>query len=287
MTTKKAYVVGTNVSVSLSHTIFQYWFDKYKLDAEYGYIETKEESFEEEIKLILKEDNLCGLNITIPFKERIISHLTKIDKHATKIGAVNCVTINNNFIEGTNTDWSGFKDSLDYFEDNRYDGIKTKRDVAIVIGYGGAAKAIIYSLKNLGYKKIMVLNRTFEKIKNLKNIQGSGRNIIEPLKLEELSIKAPPANLIVNTVPDKDFVARVISSLKSNKDYSDKINILGYDVVYKPETNFIHGFMPYNGIQGIYLLVHQASPCFHRWFGIKPNIDQDIFRFLLEIGGHK
>ena len=268
MTTKKAYVVGTNVSVSLSPTIFQYWFDKYKLDAEYGYIETKEESFEEEIKLILKEDNLCGLNITIPFKERIISHLTKIDKHATKIGAVNCVTINNNFIEGTNTDWSGFKDSLDYFEDNRYDKIKIKRDVAIVIGYGGSAKAIIYSLKSIGYRKILVFNRTFEKIKNLKNVL--------PRKLEELSTIAPFADLIVNTVPAKDFIDRMLYSLRPN----DMFNTLGYDIVYNNETNFLHRFMSNNSIRGIYLLVHQAAPCFHRWFGVKPIIDKNIFKSL-------
>ena len=268
MTTKKAYVVGSNVSVSLSPTIFQYWFDKYKLDAEYGYIETKEESFEEEIKLILKEDNLCGLNITIPFKERIISHLTKIDKHATKIGAVNCVTINNNFIEGTNTDWSGFKDSLDYFEDNRYDKIKIKRDVAIVIGYGGSAKAIIYSLKSIGYRKILVFNRTFEKIKNLKNVL--------PRKLEELPAIAPLADLIVNTVPAKDFIDRVLYSLRPN----DMFNILGYDIVYNNETNFLRRFMSNNSIRGIYLLVHQAAPCFHRWFGVKPIIDKNIFKSL-------
>ena len=268
MTTKKAYVVGTNVSVSLSPTIFQYWFDKYKLDAEYGYIETKEESFEEEIKSILKEDNLCGLNITIPFKERIISHLTKIDKHATKIGAVNCVTINNNFIEGTNTDWSGFKDSLDYFEDSRYDKIKIKRDVAIVIGYGGSAKAIIYSLKSIGYRKILVFNRTFEKIKNLKNVL--------PHKLEELPTIAPFADLIVNTVPAKDFIDRVLYSLRSN----DMFNILGYDIVYNNETNFLRRFMSNNSIRGICLLVHQAAPCFHRWFGVKPIIDKNIFKSL-------
>lgn len=280
MRTKKACVIGTNVSNSLSPAIFQYWFDKYNIDAEYGYIKIKEEDFDKEIKSIFKKGGLCGLNVTTPYKERIISHLTGVDKHATKIGAVNCVTINDNFIKGINTDWTGFKDSLDYFEDNRHDKIKTKRDVAIVIGYGGSAKAIIYSLKSLCYKKIMVFNRTFEKIKSLKNIQGDDRNIIEPLKLEKLPIKAPLASLIVNTVPDKDFIGRVISSLRSNEDYRNKSNILGYDIVYKPETNFVRCFMSYNGIRGIYLLVHQAAPCFHKWFGVKPKIDQDIFKTL-------
>lgn len=280
MKTKKAYVIGNNVSRSLSPTIFKYWFDKYKIDAEYRFIEIKEENFDKEIKLIFKKDGLCGLNVTTPYKERIIPHLTRIDKHATKIGAVNCVTIKNNFVEGINTDWLGFKDSLNYFEDNRHNETKTKRDVAIIIGYGGSAKAIIYSLKNLCYKKIMVFNRTFEKIKNLKKTQKHSQSIIEPHKLKELSIKAPLANLIVNTVPDKDFIDQVTSSLKSNENYRNKTNILGYDIVYKPKTNFIHGFMSYNGIHGIYLLVHQAAPCFYRWFGIKPKIDQDIFKTL-------
>ena len=76
MSKKKAYVIGTNVSTSMSPTIFQYWFDKYKINnAEYTYKEIKEENFNEEIKYILKEDSLVGLNITIPYKEKIFSYL--------------------------------------------------------------------------------------------------------------------------------------------------------------------------------------------------------------------
>ena len=75
MRKKIAHVIGANVSSSLSPTIFKYCFDKYCIDAEYGYIEIKEEKFDEEIKSILEEDGLCGLNITIPFKEKIIPHL--------------------------------------------------------------------------------------------------------------------------------------------------------------------------------------------------------------------
>ena len=72
MSKKKAFVVGVNVSNSLSPTIFNYWFNKYKIDAEYGYIQIKEESFDNDIKLILKEKDLIGLNITMPYKEKII-----------------------------------------------------------------------------------------------------------------------------------------------------------------------------------------------------------------------
>ena len=76
MNVKKAYVVGTNVSTSLSPSIFQYWFNKYNIDGKYGYKEIKENVFDEKIKSILKEEGLCGLNITIPFKEKIIPYLT-------------------------------------------------------------------------------------------------------------------------------------------------------------------------------------------------------------------
>ena len=86
MSKGRALVVGTNVSKSLSPTIFNYWFRKYRIDAEYGYKEIKEESFDKEIKLILKEDGLRGLNITAPFKEKIIFHLDVLEKHSIQIG---------------------------------------------------------------------------------------------------------------------------------------------------------------------------------------------------------
>ena len=76
MSKKKTYVIGTNVSTSLSPVIFEHWFQKYDVDAEYGFIEIKEENFDQEIKPILKKENLVGLNITIPFKEKIPSYLT-------------------------------------------------------------------------------------------------------------------------------------------------------------------------------------------------------------------
>ena len=73
---KKAYVIGNNTHNSLSPTIFNYWFQKYKVDAEYNYIEIKEENFDKEIKTILKMSDTCGFNIKVPFKEKIIPFLS-------------------------------------------------------------------------------------------------------------------------------------------------------------------------------------------------------------------
>ena len=108
---KKLYVVGNKVSKSLSPTIFNYWFKKYNINASYRYLELTEKNFHRKIEEVLKKKDTLGLNVTIPFKNKIIKHLGKIDAHAKKIGAVNCVT-NKKTINGTNTDWTGYYLSL-------------------------------------------------------------------------------------------------------------------------------------------------------------------------------
>ena len=127
MSKKKAYVIGTNVSKSLSPTIFNYWLSKYRIEAEYGYKEITEENFDREIKSTLEEDGLCGLNITIPFKEKIIQHLDILDKHSAQIGAVNCVSKIDKTLNGANTDWLGFQESLNWAQEHRTAKIEKKR----------------------------------------------------------------------------------------------------------------------------------------------------------------
>lgn len=103
--TKKAYVIGTNTKESLSPLIFNYWFEKRKINAEYSFKEIEPKNFDNEIDLILQEKNLCGFNVTIPYKELIIKKLNDTDNHSKKIGAVNCVTKQKNLWVGKNTDW--------------------------------------------------------------------------------------------------------------------------------------------------------------------------------------
>ena len=141
MSKKKAYVIGANVRTSLSPAIFNYWFDKYNVDGEYGYIEIEEKNFEKEIKTILKDSDLVGLNITMPYKEKIIPYLkhkerdwTTLDHTAKNTGAVNHIIKNiSGGWTGCNSDDFGFGKAIEPFEKQ----IKTK--TAIVIGYGGAA----------------------------------------------------------------------------------------------------------------------------------------------------
>ena len=265
---KKAYVIGKNASKSLSPIIFNYWFKKHNIEGEYGFKEIDEKSFNSAIPNILKEKNLCGLNITIPFKEKIMAHLNSIDKNAQMIGAVNCISKTDKGFEGINTDWLGFEESIKWQEMHHTNKI-TKKEIAIVIGYGGAAKAILYSLQKIGFKKIRVFNRDFSKIKDLKSIL--------PHKLDELETYFNDADLVINTAPmnyKKDTKLRVF---KTNTIVDTPH---GFDACYNQNTFFLNHINEKKRFYGLHMLIHQAAPCFHKWYGIKPEIDKKLVTLL-------
>ena len=259
---KKAYVIGGGVKKSLSPYIFNYWFKKYNINASYEFREIKIESFDEEIKEILKEKNVCGLNVTIPFKELIQRSLDAADTHSKKIGAVNCVSRINNQWVGRNTDWIGFsKSGSSLFK-------KKLIKKAIVLGYGGASKGIIYALKKDGFSEISVFNRTYKKLKNLK-----GDKTIRLVNLDEVKKKIFSHDIVINTTP--------VDILEGLEGGIQESNILAYDIVYAPkETGFLSHFKKTKRLYGLQMLVYQAAPCFKEWFGIEPVIDRGLIMYL-------
>ncbi len=272
MNKKVAYVIGSNVSKSLSPKIFDYWFKKYNINATYGYKEIKEANFNKDIEKILNEDGLSGLNITIPYKERIINYLKENDEHSRLIGAVNFVTKTQDGFVGRNTDWIGFKESIKWAEKKGKEKLEEK-NTAIVIGYGGSAKAIVYSLSYMGFKNIRVFNRTYEKISKLKKIT--------PHKLEDLENYFEEANLIVNTIPinyNKDIKLNLPTYPNTQKKTFCGI---GFDAVYNKRTFFNNYFPKNKHINGLPMLVHQAIPCFEKWFGVKPEFDTPLYSLLI------
>jgi shikimate dehydrogenase len=259
---KKAYVLGSSVKKSLSPLIFKYWFKQNKIEGEYLSKEIEPKNFDEEIKQILEEDGLCGFNVTIPFKELIIKKIDKVDEHSKKIGAVNFVSKIKGKWVGKNTDWIGFSKAI-----NVKKAVLKKR-IAVVIGYGGSSRAIIYALKKENFEEIKVFNRTEEKTHHLKKESG-----ITPGSLEHLKDHLFDADLVVNTTP--------INSLKSLLIQKEIKNSLAFDVVYRPqETNFLSHFVREKRLYGISMLIYQAAPCFEEWFGVRPNIDQGLINLL-------
>jgi len=258
---KKAYVIGSSTRNSLSPLIFNYWFEKKNINAEYIFKEIKEQDFDSELELILNEEGVCGFNITIPYKERVVKKIKNIDSHSKIIGAINCATKKEGVWFGKNTDWQGFLKPL------KNTKISEKKNT-IVIGNGGASKAVIYALQKEDYQEIKVFNRSFEKTKDLKNLYS-----LVGIPLSNLKEYTANESLIINTTP--------IDVLGGVDKKNCNENSIGYDIVYKPkETSFLSHFKKNKRIYGVDMLIHQAAPCFEEWFGEKAVIDKGLYDLL-------
>ena len=255
---KKFYVVGNKASNSLSPIIFNYWFKKYKIRAKYSFVELNNKNFEKKIKRTLKSKDVKGLNITIPFKQKIIKHLDSLDKHSKKINAVNCVSINSK-TKGLNTDWVG------YYKTIPYKKILKKKKV-VLIGYGGAALAIHYVLKLKGFQNLTIFNRSKKRISFEKKNKYTK-------KMAGLAKALTDADLVINPTPTNPIVSK-------NKKMISKKAILS-DITYKPkETKFLKNYPNNKKIYGISMLIQQAVPCFKVWFGFRPSIDSSLIKIL-------
>tara|TARA_B100000700_G_C14741645_1_gene713317 strand:+ start:36 stop:839 length:804 start_codon:yes stop_codon:yes gene_type:complete len=262
---KKAYVIGSETSKSLSPQIFNYWFRQKKISGEYFYKQIKEKDFGGEVDKILNEENLCGFNITIPFKEKIIYKLDDIDEHAKNIGAVNQVIKKNDKWLGKNTDWIGFTNAI------KGKITLNKKKKALVLGYGGAAKAIVYALEKLGFEEICIYNRSAEKL----SLIEKKHNIVK-IQIGEITQNIEDSSIIINTTP--------VDILKEVPGFNKHPSTKALDIVYQPkDTKFLSRFEKSNRIYGIAMLVNQAAPCFEDWYGIKPEVDQALFEFLDQV----
>ena len=259
---KKALVIGSHVSESLSPFIFNYWFKKHNINATYSFKEIKPCNFEKEIQDVLNDEDLVGFNVTIPFKELIKDKILFLDRHSKKIGAINCVSNINKKWVGKNTDWIGFYKSIK-------DTLNSKStNTAFIFGYGGAAKAILYTLKKLGLKKINIYNRSIDKIKHLNKEQN-----FSIIKYSDISKQLESSDIVINTTPTN--ILKKIYNKKEQK------KIFAFDAVYRPkETDFLSYFKKEKRIYGVSMLIHQAAPCFEEWFGIKPIVDKELYNFL-------
>ena len=154
--TKKFGIIGNPIKHSLSPVLHNYWFEKYKIDAEYSIIETEDKDLPDVVKKIKNKD-LRGINITLPFKQKIVPFLDILINDAELTSSVNTLYLDNKErIIGENTDVFGLQAA--YLKE--VDGASKKR--ALVIGAGGVSPSVILSLQKSGVKEISIINRTIE-----------------------------------------------------------------------------------------------------------------------------
>ena len=155
-------IIGNPIKHSLSPILHNYWFNKYNIDANYSIINAGEKDIPDVIKKI-KDGSLSGINITLPYKQKIVNYADKIINDAKITGSVNTLFLDKDkSIIGENTDVFGLQAAYLKEIDN---SLEKK---ALVIGAGGVSPSVILSLKKSGIKSVSIVNRTEEKCLFLK-----------------------------------------------------------------------------------------------------------------------
>ena len=269
---KKAFVTGWPIAHSKSPMLHGFWLKEYGIEGSYEALAVEPENFDSFLKN-LPQSGFVGGNVTIPHKEVAFENLTRLDDAARTIGAVNTLWLEDGNVCGGNTDAYGFSANMDEFAAKWRDG-KT----AIVLGAGGASRAIIYSLIETGYEKIHIVNRTFERAENLAELFGPK---CSAHKWESLSLLLSSANFLVNTTS--------IGMAGNDAEMPDLFGLsnktIVTDIVYTPlETPFLKSAREsgLKTVDGLGMLLHQAVPGFEKWFGIRPKVTSALRNYILD-----
>ena len=257
-------IVGNPVEHSLSPKIHNFWFNKNNISATYKKETLSESKLENLVKRIKKGD-ISGVNVTVPFKQKIIPFLDKLSDLAKKTQSVNTLYKEDDLVIGDNTDVYGFSQSI------LNHNISLKNKDALIIGAGGVVPSVITALEDLSIRKIYIKNRTQEKLLKLKEIF----NNINPLEWDQ----EIDCNIVINA-----------TSLGLNPDDKLDLNfdnlkdeIIFYDTIYNPPmTNFLKNAKEKGHIiiNGKSMLLLQAQKAFEIWTGIKPKIDEKFLNYL-------
>lgn len=238
---KRYGLIGKKLGHSFSKKYFEKKFDELRLEAAYDNFELATIS---EIKHILNQP-ISGLNVTVPYKVEIIPYLHELDESAKAIGAVNCVKLTEGYFKGYNTDAFGFEQMIKPF-------LESQHERALILGTGGASKAVEYVLKELGVQVYFVS-------RNPKRENDLGYNDINEIifKSFKLVINTTPMGMF----PDTDDCPELPYHLFTE-------GHLAVDLIYNPEvTLFMKKASEFgaNTINGLTMLNQQAEKSWEIW----------------------
>lgn len=263
----KLALIGYPIQHSLSPWIHEQFLARTNQIGTYEIIEiAPDKSFSDAMDK-LKNSQIDGFNVTVPYKEKIIPYLDHIDEQAKKIGAVNTVKCENGVWTGYNTDGAGYVRSLL----NKYPQLVDRKHANILLlGAGGAAKGIYHALLAADYKNIVLANRTVEKAEDIVGEDEANR----VATLDEVEKDLLPFDVIIQTTsvgmkPNIDQAIIHLSKLKETTIVSD--------IVYQPLETKILKDAKNIGAQihfGHTMLLYQAQYAFEIWTGKSPDMDR-------------
>jgi shikimate dehydrogenase len=269
----RAFVIGDPIHHSRSPLIHRYWLRTAAISGAYDPVHIRQTELAGFVASVRDgSSGFAGGNVTIPHKQAIKALVDDVDEIASQIGAVNTVWLEDGRLCATNTDSYGFSANLDDRSPG-WDRGKT----ALVLGAGGASRAIVHALLRRGFTEIRIVNRTLDRARELADRFGSGATAHEMAELPDLT---QGADLFVNTtslgmggtaVPDIDFTAMAEHALVT-------------DIVYVPLITPILAMARAQGrstVDGLGMLLYQAVPGFETWFGVKPDVTADLRRLVI------
>ena len=270
--TPRAGVVGWPIGHSRSPLIHGYWLKRYGLSGSYEAFPVRPEDFQAFIER-LRAGSHAGCNVTVPHKEAALALSDTADAAARAIGAANTLVVRDGQVHASNTDAPGFLASLD----QSAPGWDDASGSAVVLGAGGAARAIVQALLDRGLDRIRIINRTRERAEALCAHFGA-----RPAAADwtERHAALGDASLLINSTTlgmagapplDIDFAALPGSAVVT-------------DIVYAPLETALLAAARAKGcraVDGLGMLLHQAVPGFAAWFGTTPDVTEELRRIVI------
>lgn len=266
-------VLGSPVAHSKSPLLHGFWLKQFGIQGHYVPIDVMAADLEQVLQTLPKM-GFVGANVTLPHKEKILSIADQISDRAALIGAANTLVFQpDGKIYADNTDGYGFIENIRQHAPDW----QAKDGPALVLGAGGAARAIVSALLEAGAPEVRISNRTRARADQIKSDFGGRVGVVDWVKA---GAEIEYAHTLVNTTSlGMTGKSALTVSL-------DKLNpeTLVTDIVYSPlETELLRAARSKGCrvVDGLGMLIHQAVPGFQRWFGQKPVVDQAIRDILL------
>ncbi len=269
---KRACVIGWPISHSRSPLIHGHWLQRYRIDGSYTRQAVKPEDARDFLRN-LAANGFVGCNVTVPHKETAFAVADVVEDSAHAVGAANTIWLEGGRIHAANTDTYGFMTHLDVSAP----GWKTPDAPVLVLGAGGAARAIVHGFLEAGVSQVRVANRTFDRAQALAVHFGDS---VQATAWDARSHAARDCAVIVNTTT---------IGMKGEGSLDMDLSAVGSgavaaDIVYVPlETQFLKDARAagMRTVDGLGMLLHQAVPGFEKWFGVRPEVTDELRRIVV------
>lgn len=269
----RAGVIGNPISHSLSPKLHNYWLKRYGLAGEYSALQVTDDQLEQTIRS-LPAQGFIGANVTLPHKVSVMQFAQHVTDRATLIGAANTLIFKEDGrIFADNTDGYGFMANLR----QGAPGWDPKAGPAAIFGAGGAARAIIVALADAGVPEILLSNRTRPKAEALRAEFGARIRVVDWVQAGSM---LADATTVINTT---SLGMQGAQEFRVSLDELNP-NAVVTDIVYTPlRTPFLNAAaaMGCTTVDGLGMLLHQGVPGFERWFGTRPEVDEDTRQAVL------